>query len=65
MLEAVERGIERPLLDEQDLVRELLDAARDRPAMERFEGQRLQNQQVEGALHEVDRLHDDYLHQLV
>ncbi len=48
--------VERPLLHLQHLVRQLADAPGNRPAVERLDGERLENQQVEGSLDEVDRL---------
>jgi hypothetical protein len=54
IFEALQRRVERPLLDQQDVARQLTDTARDRPAVQRFEGQRLEDQQVERALDEVD-----------
>jgi hypothetical protein len=56
VLQPVEGGIERPLLDAQDVVRHLLDATRDRPAVLRFELQRLEDEEVERSLNEVDGL---------
>jgi hypothetical protein len=40
MLEAVQRRIERPLLHAKQLVRNLLDALRNRPAVHRLERDR-------------------------
>jgi hypothetical protein len=56
VFEPVEGGIERSLLDAQDVVRHLLDATRDRPAVLRFELQRLEDEEVERPLNEVDGL---------
>jgi hypothetical protein len=56
VFEPVEGGIERSLLDAQDVVRHLLDATRDRPAVLRFELQRLEDEEVERSLNEVDGL---------
>ena len=53
MLEAMERGIQRALLDAQQFVGNLLDSLRDGPAMHRLEGERSHDQQVEGALQDV------------
>jgi hypothetical protein len=56
VFEPVEGGIERSLLDAQDVVRHLLDATRNRPAVLRFELQRLEDEEVERSLNEVDGL---------
>nr|WP_237050905.1 hypothetical protein [Luteitalea pratensis] len=53
MFEPVERGIERALLDPQQVIGNLLDALRDCPAMQGFEGDRSHDQQVESALQDV------------
>ena len=53
MLEPVQRRIERPLLDAQQLVGNLLDALGDRPAVHRLERDGAQDQEIEGALDEV------------
>jgi hypothetical protein len=42
LLEAVERGIERALLDLEDFARDGLDALGDGPAVSRFGGDRLE-----------------------
>src|SRR4029453_695002 len=55
-LETRKRRVERALLDEQDLLRHLANALRDRPAVHRLESDRLQDQQVERALDQVGRL---------
>ena len=49
VLEAMERRVERALVDLQDVLGDLLDAVRDRPAVHRVGLQRPQNEQVEGA----------------
>ncbi len=48
MLEAMERRVERALVDLQDILRDLLDPLRNRPAMERLGLQRAQDEQVKG-----------------
>ena len=58
MFEPVQCGIERALLHLKDIAGELPDPPRDRPAMLRFELEGFQDQQVERALDEVDRLDD-------
>src|SRR5262249_25939868 len=57
VLHPVQRGIKRPLLHLQCFARDLLDALRDGPAMQRLEREYAENQQVERALYEVGRLH--------
>src|SRR5262249_33924060 len=62
MFEALERGIQRALLHEQDVVGELADARRDRPAVHRLERERLEDEEGQRALGPGDRFHDsDYL----
>jgi hypothetical protein len=56
ILEALQRRVERALLNQQNVVRQLADAARDRPAVQRLERERFENQEVERALDEVDWL---------
>src|SRR5215212_1344726 len=51
----MQRRVERPLLHLQHLARDLLDPLRDRPAMRRLEREGLQDQEIEGALHEIGR----------
>ena len=53
MLEAVQRGIERALLDEQRAAGHLLDPLHDRVAAERAERDGLEDQEVEGAGEQV------------
>src|SRR5580765_1587409 len=60
LLEAMQRRIQRTLRDLQDILRHLLDALRDRPAMLRLGGQGLENQEVQCPLDEVGRLAHDY-----
>jgi len=52
----VEGGIQRPLLDCEDILRNLLDTFGNRPAMLRAQGNRFENEQVEGALRKFDSL---------
>jgi hypothetical protein len=54
MLQAEERGIERALLNGELIAGDLLDAQEDTVAVERAEGDRLQDEHVEGPLHEVE-----------
>jgi len=65
MLETLQRGVERALLDQEHVVRQLANPRGNRPAMERLERERLQDEEIKRALDEVDRLHGDYLQQLV
>jgi hypothetical protein len=53
MLQPVERWIERPLLDTQLVLRDLLDAQKNRVAVQRPEGDGLENQQVQRALQQL------------
>src|SRR5690606_31860740 len=55
VLELVQRGIERSVAYLQHLVGDLPQALANCPAMERFEGEDLQQQQVEGALDQIWR----------
>jgi hypothetical protein len=55
-LHADERGVQRPLRDEEDVFRHLLNALRDTPAMHRLERQRLENHHLEGALQQFPGL---------
>jgi hypothetical protein len=54
MLQAEERGIERALLDGELIAGDLLDAQENAVAVERAERDRLQDEHVEGPLHEVE-----------
>jgi hypothetical protein len=45
----LEGGIERALLDPEHVAGELIDPLADAPTVHRLEGQRLQDQQLEGA----------------
>ena len=49
MLQALQRGIDRSLIDFEPALRELLNTDADSPAVHRFQGQRFQNQQVNTA----------------
>jgi len=54
VFEAVERGVERALLDGKLFAGDLLDAEQDAIAVERAKGDRFEDEHVEGALHEVE-----------
>jgi hypothetical protein len=54
MLEAEERRIKRALLDGELAARDLLDTEENAVAMERAEGDRLQDEHVECTLHKVE-----------
>jgi hypothetical protein len=56
MFEPGERRIEGSLLDVQNVARHLPDAPRDRPAVLWLELQRLEDQEIERSLNEVDGL---------
>src|SRR5207244_3198381 len=58
-LEAVQRGVERALLHVKHIAGQLLNALRNGPAVLRFERQRLQNQEIQRALRQVDTGHRD------
>ena len=53
LLQALERGIERPLIHVEDAARELLNARADSPAVHRLEGERLEDEKVERAPKDV------------
>ena len=53
VLEAMERRVERALVDLQDVLGDLLDALRDRPAVQRVGLQRPEDEQVERARQKV------------
>ena len=53
LLETMQRGIRRTLMDLQDFVRNLTNAWRDAPAVRALEREPPQNQEVEGALDKV------------
>src|SRR5580700_942655 len=52
--EAIERGVERTLLDLQDVARGLLDALGNAPAVHGLERECFENQKSEGALQDFD-----------
>ena len=53
LLEAVERRIERSLIDLKHILRNMLDTLRDTPAVHRTESQGLQNQEIQGPLQQI------------
>ena len=61
-LEAVERRVQRSFLDLQDVVGDLLEPARNGVAVHGAPAQRLENENVERALEQVDCgfAHDDF-----
>src|SRR5262245_41946094 len=61
LFETLKRRVERPLLHGENLVGELTNPLRNRPAVQRLEGDGLHDQQVNGALDEVCGLPHDYL----
>jgi hypothetical protein len=54
VLEAEKRGIERTLLDGELIAGDLLDAEENSVTVERAQGDRLQDEHVEGPLHEIE-----------
>jgi hypothetical protein len=50
----VERRIERPIADLENVARDLAEPDADGPAVQRLEGEDLEDQKIEGALDEVD-----------
>ena len=54
VFEAEERGVERALLDGELVAGDLLDAEQDAIAVERAERDCLEDEHVEGSLHEVE-----------
>jgi len=52
-LHAQQRGVQRPLGDEEDVAGHRLDAVGDAPSMHGLEGERLQNQHLQGALEKL------------
>src|SRR5215212_5250912 len=50
LFEAIQRGIERALLDQQPLARNLLDAQQDAVSVQRPERDRLEDEEVERSL---------------
>jgi len=59
--QALQRRVQRSLLDLEDVIRELTDPLRDRPAVQRLERDGLEDQQIDGALNEIGGLPHDYL----
>lgn len=55
-LQAMQRRVKRALLDAQHVLGNLLNALRNGPAVLRFKRQRLEDQQVERSLREIDTL---------
>src|SRR5439155_26114690 len=53
LLEALERGVERSLIDVEHTPRELLDALADAPAVHRLERQCLEDEQIERSAENV------------
>jgi hypothetical protein len=55
LLEFVKSGIERTVADLEDVAGDLREALADGPAVERFEGEDFEDEEVESALEEVRR----------
>ena len=53
LLETVESGIERALLDLEDFAGKLLNPLGDGPAVKGFEKERFEDEEVEGSLNEI------------
>src|SRR5262249_1008652 len=53
LLEPVQRGIERPIADLQNVARHLLQALANRPTMQRLERENLQNQEIQCSLNRI------------
>jgi len=53
LLEAMEGGVERALLDQEDVARDLLDTFGDGPAVLGLKCESFEDQEIESALHEV------------
>src|SRR5262245_51675561 len=53
-LQPVQRRIERALLDAQRILRDLLNAIGDRPPVLRLEGERLEDQEIESPLRQIE-----------
>src|SRR5688572_32216468 len=53
LLEPVERGIERPLVDLEDVVGELAHELRDSPSVQGTEAQCLEDEEIERALEQI------------
>ena len=60
LFELVERGIQRSVAHLQHVLGNLLEALPNRPRVERFEREDLEDQKVERALQEVGRLTHGY-----
>jgi hypothetical protein len=56
LLEAVQRGVERPLPDGQDVAGQQPNAFRNSPPVQRLAGDGFENQQIQRALEQVRRL---------
>ncbi len=56
MLEAIQRGIERALLNLQAVLRDLLNAEQDAVAVQRPQRDGLEDEEVEGALQQLGRV---------
>jgi hypothetical protein len=54
-LEPLQRRVERPLANAQNVLRLLLDLLAQRPAVHRLPGERAENQEVEGAAEKIGR----------
>jgi len=61
LFESVQRGIKRPLVDLQDVVRNAPNPLRDGPTVHRLEGDGLEDEQIESALHEISRFGQENL----
>src|SRR5947209_2801144 len=55
LLQLVQRRIQRPVADLENVARDLFQALADRPPVQRFERDDFQDQQVQGALDEIGR----------
>jgi len=56
LFEPMECGIERPLRNLQGILADLLDPLRNRPPVLRFEGDGLQDQEIQRSLDQIRRL---------
>src|SRR5215469_8334472 len=54
MLEAVQRGVKRALIDLQSVLRNLLDAFGDSPAVQSAGAKRAEDEKIKGALEEIE-----------
>src|SRR5687767_1029902 len=52
----MKRRVQRPLADVELVPRELLNPRADPPPVERLHGERLEDQQIQCSLHDVERL---------